>query len=50
MKKMFLLLFCFAAMYLIPLGVRPLVIPDEFRYAQIPLEMLNTADVRSSLF
>lgn len=44
MKKMFLLLFCFAAMYLIPLGVRPLVIPDEFRYAQIPLEMLNTGN------
>ena len=44
MKKTFLLLLCFAAAYLIPLGVRPLVTPDEFRYAQIPYEMLESGN------
>ena len=44
MKKVLLLLLCFAAAYLIPLGVRPLVTPDEFRYAQIPYEMLESGN------
>lgn len=30
--------------YLLPLGWRPLVVPDEARYAVIPLEMLQTGD------
>ena len=41
MKKFLLLFFLFAAMYLIPLGGRPMVVPDEFRYGQIPWEMLE---------
>ena len=44
MKKTLLLLLCFAAAYLIPLGSRPLVTPDEFRYAQIPYEMLESGN------
>lgn len=44
MKKALLLLVCFAAAYLIPLGSRPLVTPDEFRYAQIPYEMLESGN------
>jgi 4-amino-4-deoxy-L-arabinose transferase len=44
MKKVLLLLLCFAAAYLIPLGSRPLVTPDEFRYAQIPYEMLESGN------
>ena len=34
----------FILLYIIPLGVRPMVIPDEFRYAEIPREMLETGD------
>ena len=42
--KYFLLFLFFTAVYLIPLGGRPLVAPDEFRYAQIPLEMLESGN------
>ena len=31
-------------LYIVPLGVRPMVIPDEFRYAEITREMLETGD------
>ncbi len=31
----------FILLYLVPLGLRPLLIPDEARYAQIPREMLR---------
>jgi len=45
MKKLsMLLIFIFLFLYIFPLGVRPLVIPDESRYAEIAREMLETGD------
>lgn len=32
----------FVIAYLVPLGGRPLIPPDEFRYAEIPREMIDT--------
>lgn len=34
----------FAAVYLLFLGVRPLIVPDEHRYAAIGLEMIDRGD------
>jgi len=34
----------FVLLYILPLGVRPMVFPDEFRYAEISREMLDTGD------
>src|SRR5262245_25513613 len=34
----------FAAIYLFPLGLRPLVAPDEPRYGEIPREMIRSGD------
>ena len=33
------------ACYILPLGIRPLVRPDEFRYAEIPREMMEAGDL-----
>jgi len=34
----------FVLVYLIPLAARPLLAPDEFRYAEIPASMLDSGD------
>ena len=45
MKKYdWLVLLFFVGAYLVPLGGRPLVTPDEFRYAEIPHEMIVSGD------
>src|SRR4030042_2281837 len=45
MKKTYVLVIAlFFLVYLVPLGVRPMLIPDEFRDAEIPREMLAAGD------
>ena len=35
-----LLVLAYLVIYILPLGVRPVMIPDEVRYAEIPREMM----------
>lgn len=45
MKKAYLAaIAAYLVLYIIPLGVRPLFIPDETRYAEIPREIIATGD------
>ena len=34
----------FIMLYIVPLGSRPMLAPDEFRYAEIPREMIDRGD------
>ena len=43
-KMIGLLLFGFLLVYLVPLAQRPMIVPDEVRYAEIPREMIATGD------
>ncbi len=45
MKKLILILaLVFVALYIAPLGDRPMIVPDECRYAEIPREMIAAGD------
>src|SRR4030042_4567945 len=45
MRKIAIIIFVlFFLIYILPLGVRPLVIPDETRYAEIGREINETGD------
>jgi len=39
-----MLVLAYVLVYLLPLGMRPVTIPDEARYAEIPREMIATGD------
>ncbi len=39
-----ILLLMYLIIYIMPLGVRPVMIPDETRYAEIPREMMTTGN------
>jgi 4-amino-4-deoxy-L-arabinose transferase len=43
-KLSFVVIIGFLVIYILPLGVRPIAIPDESRYGEIPREMLVSGD------
>jgi 4-amino-4-deoxy-L-arabinose transferase len=43
-KYLIALIIFYFAIYIIPLGGRPLITPDEYRYAEIPREMIESGD------
>jgi 4-amino-4-deoxy-L-arabinose transferase len=43
-KSSLIILGLFLFIYIVPLGVSPLVIPDETRYSEIPREMIKSGD------
>ncbi|MFC1879909.1 phospholipid carrier-dependent glycosyltransferase [Thermodesulfobacteriota bacterium] len=43
-QQVVLLLLFFLVLYILPLGVRDLIVPDETRYAEIPREMIADGD------
>jgi len=45
MKKTYIaLILLFLTIYIVPLGLRPLIIPDEDRYGEIPREMIASGN------
>ena len=45
MKKYYLgLIFIYILIYILPLGGRPMLTPDEFRYGEIPREMIESGN------
>ena len=45
MKKYYIAVIgIFLLLYILPLGIRPIIIPDESRYAEIPREMIASGD------
>lgn len=43
-KMIWGLIIVFLLIYIVPLGVRPMLTPDEFRYGEIPREMIASGD------
>ncbi|MCJ7538797.1 MAG: phospholipid carrier-dependent glycosyltransferase, partial [Desulfobacterales bacterium] len=43
-KSYFVIIGIFVLLYILPLGIRPIIIPDESRYAEIPREMIDSGD------